>query len=172
MSKPQLGRDLESAARNPHPTIKSSGPIPDTVGNSASQNPSDTLEDAIATATASRLRTVLLQLCQESFLCRDLASKALLLGYDANTSIFSGAASKNRKRKAYEVCENCGLEYSVEGNEGANALGEGTCVYHPGESRRWRSGEKASCPASRRHLAVDQSHAITTAELVLTSASP
>jgi hypothetical protein len=39
---------------------------------------SHTLEEAIETATPSRLRTVLLQVCQDNRLTRDLATKALL----------------------------------------------------------------------------------------------
>lgn len=107
---------------------------------------SHTLEEAIETATASRLRTVLHQMCQDSHLVRDLTTKALL---SATTTPAEGTSESNmngsRKRKRFEVCGQCGDEYEVERNE------TGLCVYHPGKyslSKQWISATLVFGPSA------------------------
>ena len=107
---------------------------------------SHTLEEAIETATASRLRTVLHQMCQDSHLVRDLATKALLSPTITPTE---GTSESNlngrRKRKRFEVCEQCNDEYEVERNE------MGLCVYHPGKyslSKHWISASLVFRPSA------------------------
>ena len=90
---------------------------------SAPDKTTHTLEDAIRDATTSRLRKVLLQMCQDSLLARDLATKAFLRGEGGQPSILSSG----KKRKAYEVCCQCEKEYTVEENDGKS------CFFHDGK---------------------------------------
>ncbi|KAK5191250.1 hypothetical protein LTR99_001633 [Exophiala xenobiotica] len=102
----------------------------DSAGSSpdGAMDTSHTLEEAIETATPSRLRTVLLQVCQDNHLARDLATKALLVSTITPVEGTGGSNLKDsRKRKRFEVCGQCDDEYEVERNE------LGLCVYHPGQ---------------------------------------
>ncbi|KAK6366586.1 hypothetical protein LTS17_010672 [Exophiala oligosperma] len=85
-----------------------------------------TLEDAIKSATESRVRTVLLKICNENPVCREAVSKELLLV----TTAEEGETVKNKKRvrQAYELCIHSEEEYNVEENELEGDL----CQYHPG----------------------------------------
>ncbi|KAJ9609962.1 hypothetical protein H2200_006292 [Cladophialophora chaetospira] len=87
---------------------------------------SSDLTDAIDAATASRLRMVLHQLCEDSSEAKNLVTKALLLP-SAESNLSALGDTTSRKRKRYEVCKNCNKEYEVERNN------HGNCVYHPGE---------------------------------------
>lgn len=75
-----------------------------------------TLEDAIKTAPGHVARDVLHGICLMNPGARELASAKLLR--PIGRSIM--------KRKAYEVCANCGCDYETGSNEA------GSCVYHPG----------------------------------------
>jgi hypothetical protein len=79
------------------------------------------VEEAIEAAPDKRLRFVLLALIRKQPAAKDFMSRHLTLP-------ITGA--KNKKRKAYEVCANCDMDYYVAGN------GKGICTYHVGKCGR------------------------------------
>jgi hypothetical protein len=78
-----------------------------------------TVIEAIHTATADRRYTLLLEIVTALPAAKKLAEERLLLS-------ISGSSQPSLKRKAYETCENCEVEYAVESNY------KGACVYHEG----------------------------------------
>lgn len=89
-----------------------------------------TLEEAIVSATASRVKQVLLNICNKNAICRYLASEELLVSTEVRVSATENGGSKKRVRKAFEICCQCEEEYDVLENEKTKGL----CVYHPGKS--------------------------------------
>jgi len=87
------------------------------------------LVEAINSATDSRLRKVLIQLCEDSASAKDLVSKALFLpSRDGKPS--SPNQTNSKKRKRYEICMECDQEYDVKANDEA---GTALCVFHLGK---------------------------------------
>ncbi len=89
-----------------------------------------TLEEAIISATASRVKQVLLNICYKNAICRHLASEELLVSTYSSVPATENGGSKKRVRKAFEMCCQCEEEYDVLENEKTKGL----CVYHPGKS--------------------------------------
>ncbi|KIW57532.1 hypothetical protein PV05_06073 [Exophiala xenobiotica] len=87
-----------------------------------------TLEEAIISATASRVKQVLLNICYKNAICRHLASEELLVSTYSSVPATENGGSKKRVRKAFEMCCQCEEEYDVLENEKTKGL----CVYHPG----------------------------------------
>lgn len=79
---------------------------------------SASLDEAIQSAPVSELRSLLKSICKKHDVARNMASVRLL------APAANGSANK---RKAYEVCSQCGEDYLVE----ANVVGK--CTFHQGE---------------------------------------
>lgn len=75
------------------------------------------LDRAIATASVDLLRQTLSAICEVNEDARQLVEKKLLL-----------APPSGDKRKAYEQCRNCDVEFEVMHNS------KGDCIHHRGES--------------------------------------
>ena len=73
--------------------------------------------DAIATAPPKQLRLILTYLYESNERSRQVISERLIVG---------GENHLGRKRKAYEKCMNCDMDFHVLQNE------RGDCVYHEG----------------------------------------
>jgi len=72
------------------------------------RQPTHALEEAIGSATAGRLKIVLLKMCKNNAICRHLASKELLIQArgmrrTAPYRLTHKENSKKRVRKAYEI---------------------------------------------------------------------
>jgi hypothetical protein len=89
--------------------------------------PTHTLDEAIVGATESRIRELLRQMCKDNEVCRELASRALLVSVDDTSVANADTKTTKRSRKAYEICVNCEEEYDVLDNH------RGYCIYHPGQ---------------------------------------
>jgi hypothetical protein len=90
--------------------VTSGSPTPEPVTSS--------LDDAIRTAPVKQIHSLLILICQKHESARKLASSRLLAPMESSTG---------RKRKAFEKCKHCGVDYSVLSNE------KGDCMYHPGK---------------------------------------
>ncbi|KAK5191249.1 hypothetical protein LTR92_008968 [Exophiala xenobiotica] len=88
-----------------------------------------TVEEAIVSATAPRVKQVLLNICNKNAICRHLASQELLVSTEIQVSATENGGSRKRVRKAFEICCQCEEEYDVLENKETKGL----CVYHPGE---------------------------------------
>ncbi|EXJ71480.1 uncharacterized protein A1O5_05288 [Cladophialophora psammophila CBS 110553] len=99
---------------------ESDGPDDSASMTSNASTSTHTLEEAINSASAMRLRTVLLQMCHENAVCRYLAGKALMV--PAPNAEPDPKTGMKRLRKAYEMCCQCGKEYEVEENEKVKGL--------------------------------------------------
>lgn len=84
-----------------------------------------TVVDAIHSATPGRIRTLLLEIVNTIPAAQSLAEQRLLLPLSEPTN---GSAASSLKRKAYESCKNCKVEFSVVDNH------KSSCVYHEGSS--------------------------------------
>lgn len=81
------------------------------------------LNAAIKDAPVSQLREVLTYICDHNDFARKYADSCLLTPISGNGE----AADNGRKRKRFEKCKNCSMEFSVLANE------KGDCVFHPGK---------------------------------------
>ncbi|USW57669.1 hypothetical protein Slin15195_G109880 [Septoria linicola] len=76
-----------------------------------------TVVDAIHSATPGRIQTLLLEIVNTIPAAQSLAEQRLLLPLSEPTN---GSAPSSIKRKAYETCKNCKVEFSVvENHKGA-----------------------------------------------------
>ena len=71
------------------------------------------LEKAIATATPERLEIVLNTICNRNTEAAVLAPELML--------------TSSKKRKRYEICDNCNQEFDVNENN------DKACQFHPGD---------------------------------------
>ncbi|KAI9738722.1 MAG: hypothetical protein M1834_008227 [Cirrosporium novae-zelandiae] len=88
----------------------------------------ESLHAAIFSATPDRLRSTLLQICNQSPATAALVSDKLLINEG------NGGRVK-RKQSRYEVCKNCNREFSAEKNF------DGACLWHPGKKEPDFSGD-------------------------------
>ncbi|KAK7902930.1 hypothetical protein LTR67_002576 [Exophiala xenobiotica] len=79
---------------------------------------SHTLEEAIETATPSRLRTVLLQVCQDNHLARDLATKVLLVSTITPVEGTRGSNLKDSRKRTKMVDDNSSVWDDFNGHGG------------------------------------------------------
>ncbi|CZT19199.1 uncharacterized protein RCC_05045 [Ramularia collo-cygni] len=122
MDAPQNGpTDDESRSSSPELDLEEHQEYRDI--SSPVQDPTTAIQ-AIHEATPDRRYTLLLEIVSTIPAAKALAEERLLLPLASSGE--SSDVQPNLKRKAYEICENCKEEYSVESND------KGSCVYHDG----------------------------------------
>jgi hypothetical protein len=130
-AQPAAGPETAHISSSESHTEASDGASESGSSDSYQSTTAHTLEEAIVSATAHRVKQVLLSICNKNAVCRHLASQELLVSTEIQVSATENGGSRKRVRKAFEICCQCEEEYDVLENEETKGL----CVYHPGKSR-------------------------------------